>query len=354
MRVCIIASSRFPITEPFAGGLEAHTYSLARGLQQRGHAVSVFAAPGSRIGVPVTTLDVPEHQSSAAARADVGAPPLQWMQEHHAYLTVMMRLLRGGAEEFDLVLNNCLHHLPVAMASALPIPMVTTLHTPPVPWLESAIEVAGGRGTFVAVSRAMATAWQHAVSPAVILNGVDTARWSFGAGGPGAVWSGRIVPEKAPHEAIDAARLAGLPIQLAGPVLHRGYFEQEIALRLGPDVEYVGHLDHETLCRVVGASRVALVTPRWDEPYGLVAAEAMSCGTPVAAYPRGGLVEIVTSDSGRLASSPDVASMAEAIEGAARCDRSAVRRHAETAHGLDRMLDEYEALFAGMVTARAA
>jgi glycosyltransferase involved in cell wall biosynthesis len=306
------------------------------------------------MGVPVTTLEVAEHHSSAGARADVGAPPLQWMQEHHAYLTVMMRLLRRGAQEFDLVLNNCLHHIPVAMAPALKIPMVTTLHTPPVPWLESAIEVAGGRGTFVAVSRAMARAWQHAVSPTIILNGVDTVRWEAGPGGPAAVWSGRIVPEKAPHQAIDAAGLAGLPIRLAGPVLHQRYFDQEIRPRLGPDVQYVGHLDHAALCRLVGASRVALVTPQWDEPYGLVAAEAMSCGTPVAAYARGGLAEIVTEDSGRLAASPDVAAMAEAIEGAAGCDRRAVRHHAELAHGLGRMLDEYEALFAGMLTARAA
>jgi glycosyltransferase involved in cell wall biosynthesis len=96
------------------------------------------------------------------------------------------------------------------------------------------------------------------------------------------------------------------------------------------------------------------VTPRWDEPYGLVAAEAMSCGTPVAAYARGGLAEIVSHDSGRLAASPDIEALAEAIQGAVRCDRRAVRRHAETAHSVERMLDEYEGLFARMLVARAA
>ena len=85
----------------------------------------------------------------------MAAPPDLWMEEHHAYLTLMLDLARDGADDFDLVLNNSLHHLPVAMAPSLRIPVVTTLHTPPVPWLESAIDVAGGAGTFVAVSGAM-------------------------------------------------------------------------------------------------------------------------------------------------------------------------------------------------------
>jgi glycosyltransferase involved in cell wall biosynthesis len=354
LRICIVASSRFPIREPFAGGLEAHTYSVARELYRRGHGVSVFAAPGSELGFPVGTLPVSTYQGSDASRADVAAPPELWMEEHHAYLTLMMDLGRDGADDFDLVLNNSLHHLPVAMAPSLRIPVVTTLHTPPVPWLESAIEVAGSAGTFVAVSRAMSDAWSHAVSAMIILNGVDPDLWVPGPGGEDAVWSGRLVPEKAPHEAIDAVRRTGRAITVAGPMLDRPYFDREIEPRLGDRVRYAGHLDQRELCALVGSSAVAVVTPQWDEPYGLVAAEAMACGTPVAAYARGGLNEIVTPESGRLASSPDVAALASAIEAAVTCDRSAVRRHAVQAHGLARMVDEYEALFRRTVASAAA
>jgi len=354
LRICIVASSRFPIREPFAGGLEAHTYSVARELHRRGHRVSVFAAPGSDLGFPVGTLPVSAYQGSDAARADVAAPPERWMAEHHAYLTLMMDLARDGGDEFDLVLNNSLHHLPVAMAPSLRIPVVTTLHTPPVPWLESAIEVAGGAGTFVAVSRAMSAAWSHAVSAMTILNGVDPDLWVPGPGGEDAVWSGRLVAEKAPHEAIDAVRRTGRAITVAGPMLDRPYFDREIQPRLGDHARYAGHLDQRALCDLVGSSAVAVVTPMWDEPYGLVAAEAMACGTPVAAYGRGGLNEIVTPDSGRLATSPDVPALALAIDAAATCDRGAVRRHAVQAHGLTRMVDEYEALFRRTVAGAAA
>lgn len=354
MRICLIASSRFPLREPFAGGLESWTYVLARELKARGHAVSVFAAPGSDPELGVTVLDIPAFEPSPAARRDVAAPPVRWMAEHHAYLGLMLDLARTGARRYDVVHNSSLHHLPVAMASALEVPVVTTLHTPPLPWLESAVALSAAAGRFATVSRFTARAWAHVVRGEPILNGVDTRRWLPGTGGGGAVWSGRLVPEKAPHEAIDAARLAGVPLRLAGPLPDRPYFDREVLPRLGRDITYVGHLTHRDLTGLIGNASVALVTPAWDEPYGLVAAEAMACGTPVAAYARGALPEVVSAETGALAVAGDVRDLARAIRTALSCRRDAVRAVACRDHSLTRMLDDYECFYESTLERRAA
>jgi glycosyltransferase involved in cell wall biosynthesis len=357
LRICVIASSRFPIVEPFAGGLEAHTHALVSELRRRGHDVALFAAPGSDPDLDVLELSVAPFSSSETARADIAAPPEWWMREHHAYLELMLGLTREPGR-FDVVHNNSLHHLPIAMAPSLDVPVVTTLHTPPVPWLESAIGLAGGLGgecRFVAVSDATRRQWAPRVAASVVHNGVDPERWPAGRGGRRAVWSGRLVPEKAPHEAVRAALLAGVPLDLVGPLGDRDYVAREVEPHLGdPDdpyapVRYLGHLDQRALSEVVGAAAVAVVTPAWEEPFGLVAAEAMCSGTPVAAVARGALPELVSDTTGRLAAPGDVEGLAAAIREAAGLDRAAVREEAVARFGLAAMVDAYERVYRDVV-----
>ena len=307
--------------------------------------MSLFAGPGSDRALPVSELAVGPFGSNAAGHAVESSAPDEWMREHHAYLGLMLDLVSDGTRRFDVIHNNSLHHLPVAMAPALGVPVVTTLHTPAVPWLESAAVLTPGASTFVAVSEHTARAWSQVVDATIVLNGVDTDRWRPGPGGAEAVWSGRIVPEKAPHLAIDAARLAGLGLRLAGPVLDPAYFDQEVGPRLGGAVTYVGHLDQASLHEVVGSAGVALVTPAWEEPYGLVAAEAMACGTPVAAFARGALPEIVDVRSGRLALPGSAEGLARAMLEAAVLDRASVRDTACRRLSMARMVDDYEAVY---------
>jgi glycosyltransferase involved in cell wall biosynthesis len=346
VRICLIASSRYPIVEPFAGGLESMTHTLARGLAARGHEVTLFAGPGSDTSLPVRLLQLALVEVSAAAMADRNAPGAGWLAEHHAYLDLMLTLGRTGAEDYDVVHNNSLHHLPVAMAPALAVPMLTTLHTPPLPMIESALALCPRPPRFVAVSQWTSDAWRHAVDSEVVLNGLELDHWPAGAGGGPAVWCGRLVPEKAPHLAIDACRLAGVPLVLAGPTQDRAYFDREVAPRLGPDARYVGHLDSGDLSALLRRAQVAVVTPAWDEPYGLVAAEAMASGTPVAGFARGGLSQVVAPRAGVLTAPDDVPALAEAVVAAARLDRREVRAHAEVTCSADVMVERYLDLYA--------
>jgi glycosyltransferase involved in cell wall biosynthesis len=347
LRVAIVAASRFPVAEPFAGGLEAHVWALADGLRRRGHAVTLFAGPGSDPGLGVELLDLRRPRLSAAAQADVSMSAPEWLDEHHAYLQLMIGLAGPRGAAFDVIHNHSLHHLPIAMAATVATPIVTTLHTPPTPWLESAIQAGDDCPvTFVAVSEHTARSWSHLVPGAhVIHNGVDVEHRRPGPGGGPLVWSGRIAPEKGPHLAIDAAVLAGRSLRLAGPVSDTAYFDAEVRPRLGDGIEYVGHLSHAALDRLVGEATAALVTPCWDEPYGLVVAEALACGTPVCAFARGGVPELLTEECGILVDAGDVAGLAAAITAAPRLSRDAARAHAERACSLEQMVDRYAELY---------
>ncbi len=352
LRIAVIASNRFPIRQPFAGGLESHVWHLARALADRGHDVSLFAGNGSDVAPGCRTLAVRRLMLSDAASRDISMPGEAFMNDHHAYLSVMLELARSGTAGFDVVHNHSLHHLPVAMAPMLSVPMLTTVHTPPTPWLESALTATAGEGTrLAAVSRHTARSWSH-IAPdiEVVPNGIDTARWSLGSGGENLIWFGRITPEKGTHLAVAAARAAGVPLVLAGPVSDPAYFAESVEPVLSEQVRYAGHLTHDELLNLVGASSAALVTPMWDEPYGLVVAEAMSCGTPVIAFDRGGIRELLAPPGGRLVAPGDVDAMAAAITEVGDLDRRAVRQHAIDRCSADAMLNTYLALYQKMIT----
>ncbi|WP_028932576.1 glycosyltransferase [Pseudonocardia spinosispora] len=345
LNVALIGSARYPIREPFAGGLEAHTWQLATQLRARGHRVEVYAGPGSDKNLGVR--EMPGLPSiSEQARGDVSMPSDRFLAEHHGYLSLMLELADRDCP-YDVVHNNSLHYLPIAMAPSLSKPMVTTLHTPPTPWLESAVRTRPNSGVhFVAVSRYTAAQWRPLIGRStVVSNGVDTGFWSMGVGGGVPVWSGRIVPEKGPVEAITSARRAGTGLRLAGPIPQPRFFAEQVEPLLGDGIEYLGHLDHTRLRALLGSARVAVVSPCWDEPYGLVVAEALSCGTPVAGFARGALRELLDDRSGRLAAPGDVDGLAKAILEAGGLDRRAVREHAEKTCSIDTMVEGYEQLY---------
>lgn len=342
LRIGVIAHLKHPIREPFAGGLEMHTHLLASSLRDRGHRVTVFASTRSE---PQLGLEAICDETSLDAVGLSEATDVAFFREHHAYLRLMNDLRH---RDFDLIHNNSLHYLPVAMADALPMPMVTTLHTPPFCWLESGVRVArGGNNSFVGVSQSIRAAWSPVTQvDDVILNGIDLKRFAFAscAQSPAyLVWYGRIVPEKGLHFALDAARRVGMPLLFAGPALDRDYFDSQIAPRMGPQATYLGHLDHADLSRVIGGAIAFLCTPCWEEPYGLVVAEALACGVPVAAFARGAIPEILTPECGVLAAPDDAASLSEATRRAMGLSRQACRVRAETLCDAERMIDFYEA-----------
>ncbi|GMA21079.1 glycosyltransferase [Arsenicicoccus piscis] len=359
MRIALVAHGHHPIVEPYAGGLESFTGHLSQGLRSRGHHVVLYAAEGTSHALAdelVTFERSPAHLGERLPLRVPGAPDLVDRSETLAYLGVVSDIADRG-RGIDVVVNHTLQPTVLALSRGLGPGMVVGLHTPALHPVLAAAALADPRTVYTAVSAATAQAWATLPSPPrVIRNGVDPALFRAGPGGDRLVWVGRMTPEKGPELAIAAARRAGLPLDLIGPISAPGWFARVIAPRLGPDVRHLGPLDQQSAAKVVGASSVCLVTPRWEEPFGLVAAEALMCGTPVVTLDRGGVGEVVGLSGVRVpcsdaadhsgAEAEVAAALARAIPAAARMDRSGVRADALRRLSLDRMLDQHEELYA--------
>lgn len=144
------------------------------------------------------------------------------------------------------------------------------------------------------------------------------------------------------------ARASGRPLVLAGIVQDRGYFEREVEPHLGPDVRYVGTADPRERDGLLGGALGLLHLIHFDEPFGLSVAEAMACGTPVIAYPRGSMPELIEDGvSGFLA--PDERGAVDAVGRLGGLDRSAVRARAER-FSVGRMVDAYLHAYRAVLT----
>lgn len=351
MKIALVAPlvTRIGGTQVPPGGAQALLADLAAGLAARGHRVLLLATSGSRVtGVESVDLGldadrfVPAVLATAAARQDDEA-------QRDAFARIA-RWLIAHRDAWDVVHAHA-YDAPAFDALSALRPVVHTLHLAPVdPVVVAAAARAERAGAVLAsVSDANARAWTAAGAPVseVLPNGIDVTAVPFSPkGGPSLLFAGRVSPEKGADVAIRAARRAGRPIALAGPIYDRGHFAEAVEPLLGTDARYAGALSRADLYRLMGRSAALLCPVRWDEPFGLVAVEAQAAGTPVVGFARGGLVEIV--DEGRtgiLVPAGDEDALVAAIGRTGGLDRAACRRHAlrwTTAA----MLDAHERLYA--------
>jgi glycosyltransferase involved in cell wall biosynthesis len=233
--------------------------------------------------------------------------------------------------------------------------MVTVLHTPPIFEMKRAMaqERKIGKMNYVSVSKPNAEAWRPYLNDcAVINNGIDTTAWKFHEEPKGnyVAWFGRIHPDKGTHIAIEAAKLAGYKIKVAGSIADRHYYETYVEPFVDESVELLGNCSHEELNDLIGNALCCLITPSWEEPFGLVVAESLACGTPVAGISRGALPHILTLETGCLTSSNDPAELAQCIDNAIKLDRTACRKRAELTLDVEHMVNAYEELFSATIS----
>jgi glycosyltransferase involved in cell wall biosynthesis len=360
MKIAIMAPLVTAIREPQRGGSQAFVSDLARGLTGRGHEVHVYAASGSEVpGVEVIDTGVdPRFLAGTLYRASGPAAGEPAEAESasaasgaaEAAFTTAYRTMQ--ATRYDVIHNHAFDAPAVRLATALQAPMVHTLHLPPDKAVAAAVRQAARRGrplAVAAVSAFQANAWRQIVSIDAILPPyppTSVIPWS-GTAGEGALFAGRLSPEKGAAEAIDIARAAGVPIDVYGDVYDAGYSREQIdPRRAWPDVTVHRGVPRTSLWEAMARAAVVLCPARWDEPFGLAAAEAQACGTPVVAFSRGGLGEVIVDGAtGFLVPPDDIRAAAEAVSKVAGISRLACREHAEGQLDLELSLDAHERLY---------
>ena len=341
MRIAVTADPYLPVPPVLYGGIERVIDFLVRGLVRRGHQVTLIAHPESR---------------TPARLIGYGRPPhVGWLCRVGELTQVGGALWRERAS-FDIV------HSFGRLAALVPIlplrtlPKIQSYQRDLVPWpsVARAVRLAGQSLLFTGCSSSVyqqrpagsaSGAWQ------TIFNGVDvqryTPRYAVPSDAP-LMFLGRLESVKGAHHAIDIARRSGRRLVIAGNTVSDApgsYFADAVAPHLdGRQVVYLGPVDDDRKNELLGAAAALLMPIDWDEPFGIVMAEAFACGTPVIAFNRGSVPEIVRDGVNGFASNT-VAEAAAAVERLGEIDRAIVRADCETRFGADAIVEQYVNLY---------
>jgi hypothetical protein len=358
MKIAIVAPLVSAIREPQRGGSQAFVSDLARGLGDRGHEVDLYAASGSEVpGVRVVDTGV-DPRALAATLYRASGPAADGLAAAEAAFASVYAAV--GEARYEVVHNHAFDAPAINLASGLRAPVVHTLHLPPDAAVAEALRDAARSDrapTVAGVSASQASAWRQVVSVDAILPPLVPTRlicWSPSAG-EGAVFAGRLSPEKGAIEAIEIAKAAGVRIDVYGDSYDAEYTRERIdPRRADPDVAVHPGVPRTAIWEVMARAGVVLCPARWEEPFGMVAAEAQACGTPVVAFRHGALEEVIVDGlTGFLVAPDDIEAAADAVTRTSELSPSECRDHAESHLDLELSLDAHEQLYGRVARAGA-
>ena len=339
MRIAHIAPVATTIPPPKSGSVETMTSLLTEGLVARGHDVTLFATGDSR----------------TSAKLNATYPHGYWHDENmwpwELYEMLNLAAAVERAAEFDIIHYEAAYYpMSLAFARLSPTPIVQTLHHSP-----SAAEInlwsRYPEAPFVAISNEQARLLSGLNVVDTVLHGIDTDNFFFREQPDDYVlFLGRFTEGKGVLQAIEIAKRSGMRLILAAA--EDAYYRERVAPHVdGRHIVYYGEADFASKVKLYGGARALLYPIQSREPFGLVLAEAMACGTPVAALDRGAVREVVLEGvTGHVFSSLD--DLVDGLPAVLDMDRTRVRVAAEVHHGVDRMVDGYVAAYMRLVAER--
>jgi len=242
-------------------------------------------------------------------------------------------------EQFDLI-HNHFDYLPLTYTSMTTTPTVTTIHGFSSPKILPVYKKYNKKTFYVAISKADKSPELEYI--ATIHHGIDLHQFTFRPDhGKYLLFFGRIHPEKGTRECIEVARQTGMKLIIAGIIQDQGYFDMQVKPYLDDDrIIYAGSVGPKKRDALLGGAYVLLHPINFNEPFGLSVVEAMACGTPIIAFNRGSMPEIIANGvTGFLVNSLD--EMAEAVVKVKKLDRSQCRKLIKERFSVDRMVKDY-------------
>lgn len=319
------------------GPWEQVASTLTEGLVARGHDVTLFASADSATAGRLHAEAPAGYEEDPSVDAKVAES-----------LHVAAAFER--ADDFD-VISNQFDFLPLVFSRLTTTPVVTTIHGFSSERIVPVYRAYDDVARYVAISDA--DRHPDLSYAATIHHGIDVDAFTPGTGDGGyLLFLGRIHPDKGTAAAVEVARRAGMPLVIAGVVHDADYHRREVLPHVDGDrVRYVGPVGPRERDRLLGGARALLHLIDFDEPFGLSVVESMTAGTPVIAFARGSMPEIVRPGlSGFLVA--DLPAAVAAVADAALLDRAACRRDAVARFSADRMVDDYERLFRAVAEGR--
>src|SRR5215469_14908725 len=336
MRIGLIAPPWVPVPPPAYGGTEVVIDNLARGLQKLGHEVRLFTVGESECAVPTDFL-------YPKAIAPIGSTVPETAHVLAAYESLA---------DMDIIHDHTfLGPLIAGLRGMRRPPVVATNHGPFNGETQPVLNEIAKHASIVAISHSQARQAQAFGGVAigdVIHHGIDLDLYKAGRGGGGyLMFIGRMSPDKGVHHAVRIAKKASKKLILSTKMREDNeiaYFEAEIKPLLDPGDEMPAEIPQDRRIDLLRHADAMLNPITWREPFGLVMAEALACGTPVLAFPNGAAPEII--DTGRTGFlCRDEREMISAVDRVGDLDRNQCRVAAEQRFSLQRMAREHERLY---------
>lgn len=341
LRIAQIAPVATALPPRGSGSVELVTWLLTEGLVRRGHDVTLFATGDTTTSAKLAAVYPHGYWHDES----------MWPWELYEMLNLSAAVER--AREFDIIHFQAAYYpMSLGFVRLSPVPLVQTLHHSP-----STDEVRLWSkypdAAFVAISREQARLLEGLDVVGTVLHGVDTDSFAFRERPDDYVmFLGRFTDGKGVLQAIEIARRAGHRIVLAAP--EDEYYTEKVApLVDGERVVYAGEVGHARKVELLGGARALLYPVQSGEPFGLVLAEAMACGTPVAALDRGAVREVIDDGMTGIVF-PDEDAMTRGLDRVFALDRRTVRDRGVERFGAMRMVDEYVNIYRQLVDARRA